>query len=186
MEEVASAKPLDERGGLVYSKPEVYEGPHHSSDNYAAVYGDTDSLVVDSVAAWEAAWDIGPGIAENELVWAEAMEEWRQHLVAEQESAVTDAEMAVADFKPQLEAIPELGVLPSPSFWMAPELDELQAAYNRDKIPNGQRENVAHQLAELWAFELEDERLRAAGYIWNEELGDYLHPAEAPDYMGTI
>ncbi|KAF8187644.1 hypothetical protein K438DRAFT_1764802 [Mycena galopus ATCC 62051] len=90
VEEVVSTDPPDNDGGLVYSEPEAYEGAHDSADNYAAVYGDKDGLVVDSVAAWETAWDIGPSITENELAWAEAMEEWRQRLVAEQERAGSD------------------------------------------------------------------------------------------------
>ncbi|KAF8218159.1 hypothetical protein K438DRAFT_1952997 [Mycena galopus ATCC 62051] len=62
------------------------------------------------------------------------------------------------------------------SVWMAPELVQLQAALQRGDIPMAEQEQLEHTLAELWADELEHQCAVAAGYIWDEERGDYWHP----------
>jgi hypothetical protein len=55
--------------------------------------------------------------------------------------------------------------------WMGPELRELQTSCDRGEISENEREKDARVLADLWACELEDQRVRAEGYVWNEELG---------------
>ncbi|KAJ7801362.1 hypothetical protein B0H14DRAFT_3155580 [Mycena olivaceomarginata] len=59
---------------------------------------------------------------------------------------------------------------------MGPELRELQTSCDRGEISENEREKDARVLADLWACELEDQRVRAEGYVWNEELGEYFHP----------
>ena len=124
-------------------------------------------------------------IGENELNWAVAMDAWRQRIEADEESCEEDIADDFVSYAPAPDEesvhVPALEYLEEP-LDTAPApltLEELQASYDRGEIPEDDRNECARLLGELWACELEDQRLIAAGYVWNEELGDYVHPAEA-------
>ncbi|KAJ6487066.1 hypothetical protein DFH09DRAFT_1377801 [Mycena vulgaris] len=138
------------------------------------------SVEEDEARAWEVMWERGPLIGEDELAWAETMEEWRQRIQADEERAADDPGLYGS-------APEELCVHGSPAEQVeeplvgdaTPQtLEELQAAYDRGDILEENRGECARLLGELWACELEDQRLLAAGYVWDEELGDYVHSAE--------
>ncbi|KAJ7833939.1 hypothetical protein B0H14DRAFT_2591148 [Mycena olivaceomarginata] len=112
----------------------------------------------DEASEWAAAWERGPRLDENELVWAEAMKAWRQTIEL-------DAADSAVDFKPK-RALSSLRAA------------SLTRLYDRGDIADSDREECARILRELWACELEDQRLLAAGYVWDEEMGEYVHPVE--------
>ncbi|KAJ6564919.1 hypothetical protein DFH09DRAFT_1082028 [Mycena vulgaris] len=158
--------------------------PNVSGDCAASEWAVSDGAESEAIA-WEAAWERGPLIGENELDWAVAMDAWRQRIEADEESCeedITDDFVSYAPAPdeesvhvPALEYLEDhLDAAPAPL-----TLEELQASYDRGEIPEDDRDECARLLGELWVCELEDQRLIAAGYVWNEELGDYVHPAEA-------
>ncbi|KAJ7675654.1 hypothetical protein DFH06DRAFT_1170132 [Mycena polygramma] len=140
--------------------------------------------------AWTAAWDLGPREGENELDWAESMEVWRQHLVEDVRGSVPSHNVAPDDYADLFSdeslapaaACQGVEVEPQCDIRSQPTLEEMQELYDRGAIPEAEREDCARMLHELWACELEDQRLLAAGYVWDEETGEYVHPAE-PDAL---
>ncbi|KAJ7160538.1 hypothetical protein C8R43DRAFT_1176771 [Mycena crocata] len=139
---------------------------------------EAEALDEDDILAWRELWERGPSIGENELAWAEAMDAWRQRIEAsayEDESIVKDLTPAAVEEGPICAPSP---IYVEPTLDEAPPmtLEELQAAYDRGEIPEEDRVECARMLGELWACELEDQRLIAAGYVWDDELGEYVHP----------
>ncbi|KAJ6568779.1 hypothetical protein B0H19DRAFT_1349445 [Mycena capillaripes] len=92
------------------------------------------------------------------------MDAWRLRIVAD-----TDAEAAAS--AQDIVATPELSVQTS---WIAAKLDELQDALQRGEID---RERYEHEHNEWLEDEAEDQRLQAEGWAYDEEQGDYWHPA---------
>ncbi|KAJ7475016.1 hypothetical protein FB451DRAFT_1465440 [Mycena latifolia] len=140
------------------------------------------SVEEDEALAWQDMWERGPLVGENELAWAEAMEAWRQRIESDEQSSeestsedadpyesASDEEFVLSMTPAHVESLDDV---PEP-----PTLEELQASYDRGDIPESDREECARLLGELWACQLEDERLLAAGYVWDEEMGEYIHPA---------
>ncbi|KAJ7124045.1 hypothetical protein C8R43DRAFT_1135637 [Mycena crocata] len=136
----------------------------------------------DELLAWRELWNRGPPIGENELAWAEAMDMWRQRIEADVHSGEESPGEGV--FPPEPVLHEELISAAAHAYIDAAvdddasplSLDELQAAYDRGEIPEEDREECARMLGELWACELEDQRLLVAGYVWDDELGEYVHP----------
>ena len=113
------------------------------------------------------------------------MDAWRQRIEADEESCEEDIADDFVSYAPAPDEesvhVPALEYLEEP-LDTAPApltLEELQASYDRGEIPEDDRDECARLLGELWACELEDQRLITAGYVWNKELGDYVHPDEA-------
>ncbi|KAJ6539797.1 hypothetical protein DFH09DRAFT_69049 [Mycena vulgaris] len=155
-------------------------------DEVAVEAADVDAeaagLLADEVEAWEVMWERGPRVGQNELAWAEEMEEWRQRLEmgADHEEGDTD--------DPDQGPILPTSFLDAPAVSfpadvahnvaVPPTLEELQAMWDHGEIPEEDRAECARLLGELWVCELEDQRLLTAGYSWDEETGEYVHPDE--------
>ncbi|KAJ6527686.1 hypothetical protein B0H19DRAFT_1275052 [Mycena capillaripes] len=143
---------------------------------------EVDAFSVDDEAeAWAACWAQGPSGDRHPLDWLDTMEDWRERIEAARASKLEGSSdefepVGKAEFEP--EGAPESDE-PVVSAWMGPELQKLQAAYDCGEVPEEECEEYARVLADLWACELEDQRVRAEGYVWNEELGEYLHPDDA-------
>ncbi|KAJ6563279.1 hypothetical protein DFH09DRAFT_1082338 [Mycena vulgaris] len=185
-EEVAESPYVSENNGEVVGGAPFSEGLY---DDVAVEVADVDAeaagLLEVEVEAWQVMWERGPRVGENEneLAWAEAMEAWRQRLETDlkNEEGVADVpESDISALVPSDDESPAIGDTPDPHESIAaPEtLEELQAAYDHGQIPEADREECGRLLGELWACELGDQRLLAAGYVWDEELGKYVHPVE--------
>ncbi|KAJ7127558.1 hypothetical protein C8R43DRAFT_957763 [Mycena crocata] len=167
------------QGDRRYTELDVDAVEQYSVDAAAVTSGDDDGK-----SSWMAVWDLGPPIGENEVAWAEAMDVWRQRIasrVTEHSYEPDCAEESVTYAPPPaacvVDHVVELGVAEQPPMEDALlSLEELQAAYDRGEIPDEDREECARMLGELWACELEDQCLLAAGHVWNDELGEYMHP----------
>ncbi|KAJ7252851.1 hypothetical protein C8J57DRAFT_1349539 [Mycena rebaudengoi] len=137
--------------------------------------GDELSPDDEEAAAWAAAWVQGPLVGENELAWADAMDDWRQQIEAARTMDLEEYQEPLCnEANPQ--DVGDLDEPPLSAHWMLSELEQLQASYDGGEVPENEREEYARVLADLWACELEDQRVRAEGYVWNEELGEYLYP----------
>ncbi|KAJ7154881.1 hypothetical protein C8R43DRAFT_1235155 [Mycena crocata] len=174
-----------EAAAAPYSYGEPDAGPHAEEVVVAEAveHGrepifEAEALDEDDILAWRELWERGPSMGENELAWAEAMDAWRQRIEAsayEDESTVEDLTPAAVEEGPICAPSP---IYVEPTLDEAPPmtLEELQASYDRGEIPEEDRAECARMLGELWACELEDQRLLAAGYVWDDELGEYVHP----------
>ncbi|KAJ6601979.1 hypothetical protein DFH09DRAFT_1069523 [Mycena vulgaris] len=138
-------------------------------DEYTDEAVEDSSGEEDEAHAWEAMWELGPRIGENEFAWAEAMEEWRERIQPDEQGVATDLDIddaALDEFFPHrvlAEHVEGSHVVDS-----TPQtLEELQALYDRGEIPEEDR---------VESCELEDQRLLAAGHVWDEELSEYVHP----------
>ncbi|KAJ7934531.1 hypothetical protein B0H13DRAFT_2305624 [Mycena leptocephala] len=125
--------------------------------------------------AWSEYWEQRPLPGENELAGAELMEGGPLSIEADAPN-----EVPPAPFEPEPICTPismyvkeELETA-SP----APTLEELQTSYDCGEIPQEYREECANILADQWEFELEDQQLLDAGYVWNEEMGEYVQSVE--------
>ncbi|KAJ7256960.1 hypothetical protein C8J57DRAFT_1343416 [Mycena rebaudengoi] len=137
--------------------------------------GDELSPDDEEAAAWAAAWVQGPLVGEDELAWADAMDDWRQQIEAARTMDLEEYQEPLCnEANPQ--DVGDLDEPPLSAHWMLSELEQLQASYDEGEVPENEREEYARVLADLWACELEDQRVRAEGYVWNEELGEYLYP----------
>ncbi|KAF8199241.1 hypothetical protein K438DRAFT_1823308 [Mycena galopus ATCC 62051] len=179
-EEILEAS--DGVGDLRPDPPAMYEGSVSLGQDDAAEVADSEEG--ESVHAWNEVWERGPLPGENELAWAEAMEAWRQRIEVNGDSGDESSADSFIPYVPESDtefihtSTEELRDIVSP----LPTLEELQASYDRGEIPEEDHEEGVRLLGELWACELEDQRLSAAGYVWNEELGEYIHPAEPAEY----
>ncbi|KAF7366115.1 hypothetical protein MVEN_00488300 [Mycena venus] len=120
-------------------------------------------------ASWAAVYTQGPPPGESSNTWYDAMDAWHLRIATgcNQEPVVSgDDDVDV------LEAAAPPAYVP----WMAEQLAEMQGTLDRGEIPEDERELWEQDLAELWADELEDQRLQALGYVWDEGRGDYWHP----------
>lgn len=104
--------------------------------------------------------DTHPGVYYD-VIWAE--EAWRQTIELEY---ALDAARELPAERENFRDPPALGY----SCAASSILEELQDSNDRGEIPEDDHEECARILGELWACELEDQRLLAAGYVWNEAM----------------
>ncbi|KAF7353909.1 hypothetical protein MVEN_01077000 [Mycena venus] len=142
--------------------PEIVDTPH-GIDLAHATEAEIDA------ASWAAVYTQGPPSGESSSAWYDAMDAWHVRIAAgrSQEPLVSgDDDVDV------LEAAALSAHVP----WMAEQLAEMQGALDRGEIPEDERELWEQDLAKLWADELEDQRLQALGYVWDEGRGRLLAP----------
>ncbi|KAJ7922040.1 hypothetical protein B0H13DRAFT_2317803 [Mycena leptocephala] len=162
----------DEVEGEIACEPED-DGGHYADAAYAsdateATECEAEGDELSPNDAWVAAWTQGPRVDEDRLIWLDAMEDWSERIEADRTmNQHVDSELQDAA---------QLDELVPSACWMGPEPRQPQASYNRAEIPENEREEYTRVLTDLGACELEDQRARAEGYVWNEELGEYLHP----------
>ncbi|KAJ7449357.1 hypothetical protein B0H11DRAFT_2247286 [Mycena galericulata] len=182
-EELPETSDEEHRAGGFSGAVDPYDAPDVSGDYASAEMVELEGAE-DEVAIWEATWERGPPVGENELEWAVTMDAWRQRIEAGADIDEESGADAVSAYAPAadrgLVRIPpfECAEAPLDVVTVPPTFEELQAACDRGEIPEADREECARLLGELWACELEDQGLLAAGYVWNEELGDYVHATE--------
>ncbi|KAJ6601591.1 hypothetical protein B0H10DRAFT_1958441 [Mycena sp. CBHHK59/15] len=140
---------------------------------------EAEGIYCPDAVAWADEWVRGPPSDECVATWESEMYAWRERIIAdaapESPSQLTDAE-ALSPAPPQVP-------------WMADHLDAMQYALQQGHVPDDERAQYAQTLAELCADQLVDERAQAAGWIWDEEHGDYWHPdhgytADDPELAG--
>ncbi|KAJ7067749.1 hypothetical protein B0H15DRAFT_1027951 [Mycena belliarum] len=186
-EEEGDTQGVSERDeDLVVDPAAAYDDPDSSGEYGAAgameelnLNGDEDE------EAWREMWERGPPPGENELAWADAMEVWRQRLELDPsygEDGGSEVQAVNGHLDVDTQHAPEeladayVEEAPLDDVPAQLTLEELQSLYDSGGVPEEDREECARLLEELWACELEHQRLQAAGYVWDEELGEYVHP----------
>ncbi|KAF7368533.1 hypothetical protein MVEN_00176600 [Mycena venus] len=114
-------------------------------------------------AAWECVFAQGPPADESPDAWYDTMDAWCLRIAASR-----DAEAPVS-----FEEDVDVREPPVHTSWVTAKLAELQDALQHGEIGP---EQYAQEHADWLADELEDQRLQAAGYVWDEERADYWHP----------
>ncbi|KAJ6544745.1 hypothetical protein B0H10DRAFT_1970065 [Mycena sp. CBHHK59/15] len=130
---------------------------------------EAEGIYCPDAVAWADEWVHGPPSGECVATWESEIRN------PESPSQLTDAEA--------------LSPAPPHVLWMADHLDAMQYALQQGHVPDDERAQYAQTLAELCADQLADERVQAAGWIWDEEHGDYWHPdhgytADDPELAG--
>ncbi|KAJ6605726.1 hypothetical protein B0H10DRAFT_2076357 [Mycena sp. CBHHK59/15] len=127
---------------------------------------EAEGIYCPDVVAWADEFVRGPPSGECVATWETEMHAWRERIVAG----------AAPESPSQLTGTETLSLAPPHVPWMADHLDAMQYVLQQGHVPDNEQAQYAQTLAELCADQLADERAQAAGWIWDEERGDYWHP----------
>ncbi|KAF8209828.1 hypothetical protein K438DRAFT_1960065 [Mycena galopus ATCC 62051] len=100
---------------------------------------------------------------ESPEVWYDVMDAWHACIVANHDVEVSGYSEEDVDMQSP----------PVHASWVTAKLAELQYALRQEEIGP---EQYVQEHADWLADELEDQRLQATGYVWDEERADYRHP----------